>query len=352
MDTCLCLTFCHRASMEARLEQAATNQQFPSCPWFQMLTRWLTLTALLLAVSANPDRAAMGRVTPGVAPTRGVKGHPGDELTLVCGDGANAGEVQYWHTPFGDLRSGGFHGELDPVFVHPDGSLVVPNSSGLHSGLYYCVLQDSEGGTMLWPYQLHVGPTNQEPQNPKTRQRGAFRVRRDAGSVEEGQAEGVSDGQFAAAVAASVLLTFVLGFSAGALSRTRVLRCLGAVTRRLQSPRKQRRTDTQDHGSEVTVTTLPPVSGDRAFETTQSDATISSSASSPPIKPQRSFRQKRQEETGETTAYLEGCDHEKEQEEEEEVEAGRSLVEMNKGCDVEAEDGRECRVSDNCCCAE
>lgn len=27
------LTFCHRASLEARLEQAATNQQFPSWPW-------------------------------------------------------------------------------------------------------------------------------------------------------------------------------------------------------------------------------------------------------------------------------------------------------------------------------
>jgi len=27
------LTFCHRASLEARLEHAATNQQFPSCPW-------------------------------------------------------------------------------------------------------------------------------------------------------------------------------------------------------------------------------------------------------------------------------------------------------------------------------
>lgn len=43
--------------------------------------------------------------------------------------------------------------------------------------------------------------------------------------MEEGQ-EGVSDGQFAGAVAASVLLTFVFGFSAGALTRAHVLRCV------------------------------------------------------------------------------------------------------------------------------
>ncbi|KAA8579389.1 hypothetical protein FQN60_016819 [Etheostoma spectabile] len=223
--------------------------------------------------------------------------------------------------------------------THPQGQ-----SSALHSGLYYCLLQDSEGGPTLWPYQVHVGPRNQEP--PRYRQRGAFRVRRDAGSGEERQAERVSDGQFAGAVAASVLLTFVLGFSAGALSRAHVLRCLGAVTRRLQSPRKRCRADTRDRGAEVTVTTLRPASGVRAFETTRDDdneTTMSSAASSPPVKPQRSFRQKRPEEPGETTAYLEGCDHggdEKEEEEEEErkVEvAGRSLT--------ETEDERECRGS-------
>lgn len=32
-NLCRCLTFCHSASLEARLEQAATNQQFPSWPW-------------------------------------------------------------------------------------------------------------------------------------------------------------------------------------------------------------------------------------------------------------------------------------------------------------------------------
>ncbi|XP_035852276.1 uncharacterized protein LOC118494032 [Sander lucioperca] len=310
---------------------------------FKMLTSWLTFTALL-AASANPDRAAIGRATPAVAPTRRVKGHPGEELTLNCGDRTNAGEVQYWHTPFGDVQSSGFHSKLDPVFMHPDGSLVVPNSSVLHSGLYYCLLQHTEGAT-LWPYQLHVGPENQE--HPEYRQGDAFRFRRDVGPVEERQAEGVSDGQFAGAVAASVLLTFVLGFSAGALSRTHVLRCLGAVTTRLQSPRKLCPTDTQDHGTEVTATTLPHTYGDQVFEMVQNDdneadcatteTAIPSTTTSSPNKPQRSFRQKRQEEPGETTAYLEACDHVKDDEEEEEQ------TEVNKGCDVEAEDGIEFR---------
>ncbi|XP_075968056.1 uncharacterized protein LOC142971433 [Anarhichas minor] len=180
-----------------------------------MLTRWLTLTALL-AASANPDRAAIGPLT--VAPTRRVKGHPEVELTLNCGDGKNAGVVQYWHTPFGDLQTPGSHGKPDPVFVQRDGSLMIPNTSSLHSGMYYCLLRDT-GGTTLWSYELHV--------DSEYKRSDAFRFRRDVGSPEERQA-GVSDGQFAGAVAASVLLTFVVGFSAGALTRTPVLRCVQA----------------------------------------------------------------------------------------------------------------------------
>lgn len=103
--------------------------------------------------------------------------------------------------------------------MHQDGSLVVPNSSGLHSGLYYCLLRHTEG-TTLWPYELHVG-------HNKEKNREDLRFRRDAApeGEEQGQA-GVSDGMFAGAVAASVLLTFVLGFGAGALTRARVLRCV------------------------------------------------------------------------------------------------------------------------------
>lgn len=77
----------------------------------------------------------------------------------------------------------------------------------------------------MWPYELHVGHNSQKDhEHSKYVQHsicGAFRNRRDGGSETD-----VSDGQFAGAVATSVLLTFVLGFSAGALSRTHVLRCV------------------------------------------------------------------------------------------------------------------------------
>nr|XP_020499175.1 ubiquitin carboxyl-terminal hydrolase 10-like [Labrus bergylta] len=305
-----------------------------------MLTRWMALTAFLSA-SADLVSAAFGDGSLTVAPTCRLKGHPEVELTLSCGDERKAGIVQYWHTPFGDLETPGTLSKLDPVFMHHDGSLVVPNTSHLHSGLYYCLLQHKEG-TTLWSYELNVGHNNQtdDEDNAYEEHRcGAFRIRRDVGSAEEKQG-GVSDEQFAGVVAASVLLTFVLGFSAGALTRTQVLRCLGAVTMRLRSP-WQRQSDTLDHGSEVNMTTLPPMYENQAFAMERveldegsetcgtADSTISSTASSPPpAKPQRSFRQKREEEQ-ETTAYLEGCDYIKVKEEEEEERKG--LKENSEG---------------------
>ncbi|XP_044210278.1 uncharacterized protein LOC122984060 [Thunnus albacares] len=311
-----------------------------------MLTRWLTFTAFL-AGSANPERAAIGQGSVTVTPTCRIKGHPEVELTLNCGDGKKAGVVEYWHTPFGDFHTPSFHNKLDPVFMHHDGSLVIPNTSRLHGGFYYCLQQHTEG-TTLWPYELHVGPDDQKNQEHGGYEEGsscdALRFRRDVGSEEEEQG-GVSDEEFAAAVAASVLLTFVLGFSAGALSRTHVLRCLGTVAKRLQSLRRQQcQTDMSGHGDDVTMTTLPsmydnqafqlePVRDDDSAHRVTTETTISSVTSSPPAKPQRSFRHKREEER-ETTAYLKGCDHMKEEEKrlEEEEE------EKNKGCDGEAEE--------------
>ncbi|XP_042270631.1 trichohyalin isoform X2 [Thunnus maccoyii] len=312
-----------------------------------MLTRWLTFTAFL-AGSANPERAALGQGSVTVTPTCRIKGHPEVELTLNCGDGKKAGVVEYWHTPFGDFHTPSFHNKLDPVFMHHDGSLVIPNTSRLHGGFYYCLQQHTEG-TTLWPYELHVGPDDQKNQEHGGYEEGsscdALRFRRDVGSEEEEQG-GVSDEQFAAAVAASVLLTFVLGFSAGALSRTHVLRCLGTVAKRLQSPRRQQcQTDMSDHGDDVTMTTLPsmydnqafqlePVRDDDSAHRVTTETMISSVTSSPPAKPQRSFRHKREEER-ETTAYLEGGDHMKEEEKRLEVEEEE---EKNKGCDGEAEE--------------
>ncbi|CAI5692704.1 unnamed protein product [Oreochromis niloticus] len=283
-----------------------------------MLTRWLTFTAFL-AVPANPGRGATGQGTMTVAPTCRVKGHLEVELTLHCGDGKDLGVVQYWHTPFGDLHTPGSHSKLDPVVMHHDGSLLVPNTSALHSGLYYCLLQHTEG-TTLWPYELHVGHDGQNLQELGEYERSshcaAFRFRRDAGSEAAKQA-GVSAELFAGAVAASVLLTFVLGFSIGALSRTRVFRCLGAVRAKLRSPKRgrKRQSDTTDHRPEVSMTTLPPTNENPASENDQVVHNNSATNLSPPAKPQRSFRHKREEdEPPETTAYLEGCDYKEEKE--------------------------------------
>ncbi|XP_034557510.1 uncharacterized protein LOC117825699 [Notolabrus celidotus] len=308
-----------------------------------MLTRWITFTAFL-AASADPASAANGQRGLTVAPTCRVKGHPEGELTLRCGDEKSTGVVQYWHTPFGQLETSGFLSELDPLFVHHDGSLVVSNASSLHSGLYYCLLQHKEG-TTLWPFKLSVSPNSQtDAEHTEQQSCGAFRYRfrRGVGSV-EGRQAGVSNVQFAGAVAASVLLTFVLGFSAGALSRSRVLRCLDGITRRLRSPRQNHpQADTSDHGSEVS-TTLPNTYSNEALEmeevTLEEDSvisvtlesTVSSTASSPPAKPQRSFRQKREEEP-EATAYLEGCDYVKVEEKQ------MSVKESEEGCDGEAEE--------------
>lgn len=97
------------------------------------------------------------------------------------------------------------------------------------------------------------------------------------------------------------------------------------------------------------MTTLPPMYDNQAFEVEQArddnsanSVTTQTISSSPPVKPQRSFRNKRQEEQ-ENTAYLEGCDYMKEEErweevQEEEVKAGRSLEEQSKGCDGEVEE--------------
>ncbi|XP_068440134.1 high mobility group nucleosome-binding domain-containing protein 5 [Clinocottus analis] len=108
-----------------------------------------------------------------------------------------------------------------------------------------------------------------------------------------------------------------------------ITRCLGAVTRRLQSPWQQR------CRTEVIMTSLPSMYDNQAQDDNNS-ATTETTTTPPPIKPQRSFRQKHQEDAGrhrqDATAYLEGSDHM-----EEEEEAGGSQKERNRRCDVEEE---------------
>ena len=181
--------------------------------------------------------------------------------------------VKLWHTPFGTLQDapGVHYSDLDPVSVQHDGSLLIPDASSHHSGLYYCLLQDTVGIT-IQPYQIltdedrkedmnHDGHNNSDsfginarndsvqlipvsqqaghsfrPGDPSmddpTKQEGrgylrqASRVSRDVVGVGSNEVEGaaLSASHLAGAVAASVVVTFLVGFSAGALSRVYVLR--------------------------------------------------------------------------------------------------------------------------------
>ncbi|XP_038144428.1 uncharacterized protein LOC119785735 isoform X2 [Cyprinodon tularosa] len=298
-----------------------------------MFMRWLTFIALL-AASVNSGGRVSGRGSVTFESTCRVKSEPEEELILHCGDGKYEGVVQFWHTPFGDLQSSSSQSNLDAAFIHLDGHLVIPNSSIHHSGLYYCILLHLDGST-LWPYELHVGLSHQNVADEDERGNScsAHRFRRNAGFPEKNAAV-VSDETFAGAVAASVLLTFLVGFSAGALLRSRVLRCLQALRVRMSRKKRQHQPDVPD-SSRVTMTTLPPMYNSHAFrtETRQHNAPPSRTTEtpvflttpSPPAKPKRSFRN-RDEEKQKGAAYLEGCDYNQEEEgcEDEENEGGES----------------------------
>ncbi|KAK7882042.1 hypothetical protein WMY93_028216 [Mugilogobius chulae] len=97
--------------------------------------------------------------------------------------------------------------------------------------------------------------------------------------------------RLAVAVAASVLITFVVGFSAGALSRSRVLRCLRAVLRK-DPPRRPdppcQDPPCQDPRSEIVLSSVTPEN------------------TAPPVKPRRSYRLNPPAEPA--AVYLESCD--------------------------------------------
>ncbi|CAL8362101.1 unnamed protein product [Merluccius merluccius] len=295
----------------------------------------LIVGAVLTACLIGPASPAQGAALT-VAQTHRIDVHPGTELALNCGDGTQSGVVQYWHTPFGQLRNHGDRGDLDldGVAVRSDGGLFAARASERHSGLYYCLLV-ATGGATLWPYQVNIGKpsssSSSSSPNPQMVQgdQGRSRPRRDlagsSGRAEEEQA-GVTDGVFAGAVAASVVLSFALGFVTGALSRAHVLRCLEVASRKVRSLRQRR---PPGRGFGVSMTTLPDTSKDWVFyedldsprdHRTTVDTTCSSSCMEsppPPAKPQRSFRHNKRREDPQPAADLEGCDPVEEEEEEE-----------------------------------
>ncbi|XP_031651671.1 cilia- and flagella-associated protein 251 isoform X2 [Oncorhynchus kisutch] len=203
----------------------------------------------------------------------------------------HAGVVQYWHTPFGRVQNSSLHAnQKDVISMERDGSLRIHIASPHHSGLYYCLLL-AGGQTTLTPYLLTASSSQDHAVEHRRVVRSIL-----GGHAEERNVAVVSDGVFAAAVAASVVVTFLVGFSSGALSRTLLDRCVNWV----RSLGQERR----NHGETVSVAFRKDVEQeDEDYPASTTSVTMENVSPSPPAKPQRSFRGKHHEET----AYLEGC---------------------------------------------
>ncbi|KAJ7995707.1 hypothetical protein DPEC_G00247390 [Dallia pectoralis] len=245
-----------------------------------------TLVSLLLCPAL-----CMGVVSLTISHTSWVRFHPGRRITLPCTETTPTGMVQYWHTPFGRVQNSSFHfNQEDVVAMQQDGSLQIPSTSHQHHGLYYCLHLVGKHAT-LTPYMLITSGQRDH----------GYKPRRVVRSVLTGQAERdvpVSDLVFKSAVAASVVVTFLVGFSFGALSRTLLDRCINWV-RSLGHRRRY-------HGETVRMVFRKDPKGDSASLTV---VTMENTNSSPPAKPKRSFRGK---QYNGNTVYLEGCDQERE----------------------------------------
>lgn len=103
----------------------------------------------------------------------------------------------------------------------------------------------------------------------------------------------------------------------------------------MRSPRAQQN-DVPDHASGVSMTTISPVFNSHVVEIEQAESMTSSTATVPPAKPQRSFREKRQDDR-EIVDHLQGCEGQTvgEEEGEETVEA------MNQDFRKETEEEEE-----------
>ncbi|XP_053729092.1 retinitis pigmentosa 1-like 1 protein [Synchiropus splendidus] len=252
---------------------------------------WTLLLTTLLAGSVAPQPVGSEHGGPTAVAFIRVRGQ--QELRLTCGGGE--GLVKSWLTPFGEVISPGQLG--DPVYMRPDGTLTLSRTSSLHSGRYHCLLQHQRGSTMFI-YDLEVDPGNHQNQSKEISGRSRRRVR----SV---MPENLEKGHLAASVAASLTMTFVVGFSFGALSRTPFSRCFEAITRRFKSPQRARRSSSLDEDSDVTMATLPPTYDNQAFQV-ECDGTVKHEEQFVPPKPQRSFRSKPVDQ--EATVEMEGCD--------------------------------------------
>lgn len=236
------------------------------------------LGSLLPAALLIGSALCMGVVSLTLSHTSRVRVHKGRSLTLTCMNTTHAGVVQYWHTPFGRVQNSSLHAnQKDVVAMQRDGSLRIHIASPHHSGLYYCLLL-AGGQTTLTPYLL----TASSPQDHAVEHRRAVRSIL-GGHREERDVAVVSDGVFAAAVTASVVVTFLVGFSSGALSRTLLDRCVNWV----RSLGQERR----NHGETVSVAFRQDVEQEDDSASTTS-IIMDKVSPSPPAKTQRGFRGK------------------------------------------------------------
>lgn len=188
----------------------------------------------------------------------------------------------YWKTPVRWLTSQSSCNSHRDLKCLCNGSLTIVNLTCQHSGLYYCFQENNQERVIL-PYRVQALGTCQSP-IPKSRLGREIKVDRQ---------DTVSDSHFAAAVASSVLVTFLGGFALGALSRSHLITCLQRTKSRLRRGVGSRRTS-GDNADQISMETSP--AGFTNFgDGTPSDSGAPSTTPSPPAKAPRSFRSKREQ---------------------------------------------------------
>ncbi|XP_016311659.1 uncharacterized protein LOC107665341 [Sinocyclocheilus anshuiensis] len=150
-----------------------------------------------------------------VRPENSAHIHPGQKLTLRCQSQGDEVLVQFWQTPFGLFDSCN-HQNKDPVYTC-NGTLKISRATSSHDGLYYCVHLDKMSKTIV-PYRVNVVPIKKRQR--KTREAGVY-------------SDTVSESHFAAAVASSVIVSFLVAFTLGAFSRSYVMKCLRTIRARM-----------------------------------------------------------------------------------------------------------------------
>lgn len=122
---------------------------------------------------------------------------------------------QFWQTPFG-LFDGCNHQNKDPVDTC-NGTLRISRATSSHDGLYYCVRLNERSKTIV-PYRVNIAAVKKRQR--KTREAGVY-------------SDTVSESHFTAAVASSVIVSFLVAFTLGAFSRSYVMKCLRTIRARM-----------------------------------------------------------------------------------------------------------------------